>query len=73
MIQRTYPTSSDSLVTYLQSSEFVGAWQTASGSRMKPAGATVSFKNGDQPLEALQMFAGPESADKYAAWGAKPQ
>lgn len=38
-----------------------------------PAGATVSFKNGDQPLEALQVFAGPESADKYAAWGAKPQ
>jgi len=38
-----------------------------------PAKATVSFKNGDQPLEAIQVFAGPKSADKYAAWGEKPK
>ena len=38
-----------------------------------PAKATVSFSNGDQPLEALQVFAGPQSADKYDAWGEKPQ
>ncbi len=33
-----------------------------------PAGATVSYANGDAPLVAIQVFAGPESADKYAAW-----
>ena len=33
-----------------------------------PAGATVSYANGDEPLVAIQVFAGPESADKYAAW-----
>jgi quercetin dioxygenase-like cupin family protein len=37
-----------------------------------PAGATVQFKNGDQPFEAIQVFAGPASADKYRAWGEKP-
>ena len=33
-----------------------------------PAGATVSYANGDAPLVALQVFAGPASADKYAGW-----
>jgi len=33
-----------------------------------PANAEVSYANGDQELVAIQVFAGPESADKYAAW-----
>ena len=33
-----------------------------------PARAEVSFKNGPQPLIALQIFAGPESARKYDKW-----
>ncbi len=33
-----------------------------------PAGATVSFTNGPAPLVALQVFAGPASADKFEAW-----
>jgi len=33
-----------------------------------PAGATVSYQNGDEALVALQVFAGPESADKYERW-----
>ena len=33
-----------------------------------PAKAEVSFKNGEKPLIALQIFAGPESARKYDQW-----
>lgn len=33
-----------------------------------PAGATVSYTNGDAPMVAIQVFAGAESADKYASW-----
>ncbi len=33
-----------------------------------PAEAEVSFQNGEQPLVALQVFAGPEPAAKYDAW-----
>ena len=33
-----------------------------------PAGALVSFKNGDVPLVAIQVFAGPGPAAKYDAW-----
>ena len=33
-----------------------------------PANAEVGFANGDEELVALQVFAGPESADKYEAW-----
>lgn len=33
-----------------------------------PANAEVSYANGDEELVAIQVFAGPESADKYAAW-----
>ena len=33
-----------------------------------PAGALVSFKNGDVPLVAIQVFAGPGPASKYDAW-----
>ena len=33
-----------------------------------PAGALVSFKNGDVPLVAIQVFAGPGPAAKYEAW-----
>ena len=35
-----------------------------------PAGAEVSFKNGQQVLIALQIFAGPNSARKYDKWRA---
>ena len=37
-----------------------------------PANATVSYQNGASPMEAIQVFAGPSSADKYAKWGSKP-
>ena len=37
-----------------------------------PADAAVSFQNGDAPMEALQVFAGPESAAKYERWDAAP-
>lgn len=33
-----------------------------------PANAEVTFENSDQPLVGLQVFAGPESADKYLKW-----
>lgn len=33
-----------------------------------PAGATVSFQNGDERLVAIQVFAGPGSAAKYERW-----
>jgi len=33
-----------------------------------PAGVEVSYRNGDEPLVALQVFAGPEPAAKYDAW-----
>ena len=33
-----------------------------------PAGAVVSFQNGDAPMRALQVFAGPEPAATYDAW-----
>ena len=33
-----------------------------------PANAEVSYANGPNPLVAIQVFAGPESADKYAKW-----
>ena len=33
-----------------------------------PAGATVSYQNGDAPMIALQIFAGPASAATYERW-----
>lgn len=33
-----------------------------------PAGATVRFQNGDAPMVAIQVFAGPGSAAKYERW-----
>ena len=33
-----------------------------------PANAKVSFKNADNVLRGLQVFAGPTPADKYDAW-----
>ena len=33
-----------------------------------PAGAEVTFKNGAAPTVVLQIFAGPQSADKYQSW-----
>jgi quercetin dioxygenase-like cupin family protein len=33
-----------------------------------PANATVSFQNSDEPMTALQVFAGPQPASKYDAW-----
>jgi quercetin dioxygenase-like cupin family protein len=33
-----------------------------------PANALVTFQNGDKPLVALQVFAGPASAKKYEKW-----
>ena len=37
-----------------------------------PAGATVKYKNGAKRMIAVQVFAGPESADKYGAWQTSP-
>ncbi len=37
-----------------------------------PAMAQVQFKNGDAPTVLLQVFAGPQSADKYDRWESKP-
>ena len=33
-----------------------------------PANAEVRFQNADTPLVGLQVFAGPEPAEKYDAW-----
>ena len=33
-----------------------------------PANAKVSYQNGDKEMVAIQVFAGPESAKKYAKW-----
>ncbi len=33
-----------------------------------PANAEVSFQNGEAPMVALQVFAGPAPAAKYDAW-----
>ena len=33
-----------------------------------PARAEVKFRNGDAPTVVIQVFAGPESADKYQNW-----
>lgn len=33
-----------------------------------PADAEVSFANGAKPMVALQVFAGPEPAEKYQSW-----
>jgi quercetin dioxygenase-like cupin family protein len=33
-----------------------------------PAGATVSYHNGDEEMVAIQVFAGPGPADKYDGW-----
>ncbi len=33
-----------------------------------PANTKVSYVNGDQPLRALQVFAGPGPAKKYDGW-----
>jgi len=41
---------------------------TAGSAVFMPAGATVSYQNGEETLVALQVFAGPESAAKYDAW-----
>jgi len=41
---------------------------TAGTTIFMPAGATVSFQNGDQEMTALQVFANPQPADKYNAW-----
>ena len=41
---------------------------TAGQAIYMPAQAEVSFVNGDKPLVGLQVFAGPESAEKYLKW-----
>jgi quercetin dioxygenase-like cupin family protein len=33
-----------------------------------PADATVSYENGGESMVAIQVFAGPESAEKYDSW-----
>jgi len=38
-----------------------------------PANAEVSFTNGDAPMEAVQVFAGPQPASKYGAWVSGPE
>lgn len=40
----------------------------AGDSVMMPAGATVTYTNGPEPLRVIQVFAGPEPAVKYDAW-----
>lgn len=37
-----------------------------------PAGVEVSYRNGDQPMIAIQVFAGPEPASKYQTWSPAP-
>jgi len=37
-----------------------------------PAGIQVSYTNGDEASEILQVFAGPEPASKYDAWPVAP-
>lgn len=37
-----------------------------------PAGATVSYQNGDAPMVAIQVFAGPGPAAKYDSWTPAP-
>ena len=37
-----------------------------------PANALVSYQNGDAPLVAIQVFAGPAPAAKYDAWEVVP-
>ena len=36
-----------------------------------PANAEVRYDNGPEPLEAIQVFAGPEPAAKYDGWSVK--
>jgi quercetin dioxygenase-like cupin family protein len=44
-------------------------YEIAAGSTIfMPAFATVSYQNGDEPLVAIQVFAGPAPADKYDGW-----
>ena len=40
----------------------------AGGTIFMPAGATVSFQNGKEPMVALQVFAGPAPSAKYESW-----
>jgi quercetin dioxygenase-like cupin family protein len=35
---------------------------------LMPAHSTVSYQNGDEPLVAIQVFAGPGPAAKYDGW-----
>ncbi len=45
------------------------SYAVAAGSTIyMPANAEVSFANGDAPMVGIQVFAGPEPADKYAKW-----
>jgi quercetin dioxygenase-like cupin family protein len=37
-----------------------------------PADVEVSYVNGAEPFTALQVFAGPEPADKYHSWTPEP-
>jgi quercetin dioxygenase-like cupin family protein len=41
---------------------------TAGTTIYMPAHVTVSFQNGDEPLSAIQVFAGPGPAAKYDSW-----
>lgn len=45
------------------------AYEVGPGSTvLMPAHALVSFQNGKEHLVAMQVFAGPEPAKKYASW-----
>ncbi len=45
------------------------AYRVGPGSAIyMPANAEVTFENGSQTLEALQIFSGPEPAKKYDKW-----
>lgn len=37
-----------------------------------PAGVEVSYRNGDETMIAIQVFAGPEPASKYESWAPAP-
>jgi quercetin dioxygenase-like cupin family protein len=46
-----------------------GAHTVSAGSTVyMPAGAEVTYQNGKTDTVAIQVFAGPSSADKYAQW-----
>ncbi|MCB9663139.1 MAG: cupin domain-containing protein [Alphaproteobacteria bacterium] len=49
------------------------SWEVGPGHTLfMPAGALVSYVNGPEESEVVQVFAGPEPAAKYDAWTVAP-